>query len=645
MSTENLSAAPSPLPRNVVVVGGGFSGASLAVQLVRSAKAPLDITIIEPNAHLGRGLAYSAVDPDHRLNAPTYVHSMLPEDAWHFTRWCLDHKVLERDPQALWSDGGMYIRRSDFGLYIEDTVKQHQRWPANGSTITHLQDTAVGVSELAAGLQIATAGGHALNADMVLVATGNPVPRLQAPFDPALATHPSVVENPLDSQRLYAIAPPSRVLLVGSGLTALDVLSTLVRQGHRGQIVVMSRRGQRPKPQGPMPAVLAQASSPAALAALPGGIVLDRIMGPAPAHFAQAGQPLTLRGMTRALRNRIRETQAAGTTWYPAFDDLRDAVWQLWPQLPAAEKRRFLAKMRTWYDVHRFRSPPQNEHMVRAAEAQGLIDFRAARLQSVTASDTGSTLEVVMREHGHTGNRHEQFDVVINCTGLDAAKGMRANPFLAAASAAGFIRPDPCGMGFDVDAQCRAINTRGQAQGTLRVIGPPTAGTFGDPIGAMFIGAQIHRVLPDLLAALSTEGPDRLATPTTTEGYAGDVTPQTAWAWMQCGQAVLVDVRSEAERQWVGLVPGSVGLPWLMWPGGIPNPDFDAGLAELQGQGRKLLMLCRSGVRSVAAARRATALGLEAYNILEGFEGALDAEEHRGTTGGWRMRKLPWTQS
>jgi len=129
------------------------------------------------------------------------------------------------------------------------------------------------------------------------------------------------------------------------------------------------------------------------------------------------------------------------------------------------------------------------------------------------------------------------------------------------------------------------------------------------------------------------------------QGYAGDVSPQLAWAWVQAGQAVLVDVRTDAERAWVGFVPGAQALAWKQWPGMAMNPDFDAGLQALAAGGQKLVLLCRSGVRSVAAAQRATALGLEAYNILEGFEGDPDEQAHRGTRGGWRFHGLPWRQA
>ena len=131
----------------------------------------------------------------------------------------------------------------------------------------------------------------------------------------------------------------------------------------------------------------------------------------------------------------------------------------------------------------------------------------------------------------------------------------------------------------------------------------------------------------------------------TAPGYAGDITASLAWQWVQSGEAVLVDVRSDAEREWVGCVPGAVALAWKQWPGMAMNASFDEELKAAMPAGKKAVLLCRSGVRSVAAAQRATELGLEAYNILGGFEGDADVQSQRGHLGGWRLQGLPWQQS
>lgn len=135
-----------------------------------------------------------------------------------------------------------------------------------------------------------------------------------------------------------------------------------------------------------------------------------------------------------------------------------------------------------------------------------------------------------------------------------------------------------------------------------------------------------------------------LMRPRPASGYAGDVSPQLAYDWWQSGSAVLIDVRTDAEREWVGFVPGAIGVAWKQWPGMALNPGFDDALRAAVPAGKKALLLCRSGVRSIAAAKRASELGIEAYNVLEGFEGDPDEHAHRGHRGGWRYRGLPWRQ-
>jgi len=126
--------------------------------------------------------------------------------------------------------------------------------------------------------------------------------------------------------------------------------------------------------------------------------------------------------------------------------------------------------------------------------------------------------------------------------------------------------------------------------------------------------------------------------------YAGALTPAEAHALMQSG-AKLVDVRTKPELLYVGKVPGSLAVEWQTYPGSQQNPDFLRQLAQVAKPEDTLLFLCRSGVRSHGAAAAAAQAGWrESYNVLEGFEGAKDDEQHRGTVGGWRKAGLPWVQ-
>ena len=127
--------------------------------------------------------------------------------------------------------------------------------------------------------------------------------------------------------------------------------------------------------------------------------------------------------------------------------------------------------------------------------------------------------------------------------------------------------------------------------------------------------------------------------------YAGELLPAEAHQLMQAG-AQLVDVRTKPELQYVGKVPGSLAIEWQTYPGNRPNPEFLAELGAAVPKDQPVMFLCRSGARSHSAAEAATRAGWkEAYNVLEGFEGDKDAEQHRNTVGGWRKAGLPWTQT
>jgi rhodanese-related sulfurtransferase len=143
----------------------------------------------------------------------------------------------------------------------------------------------------------------------------------------------------------------------------------------------------------------------------------------------------------------------------------------------------------------------------------------------------------------------------------------------------------------------------------------------------------------EAIRRLAAERAARLTLP-----YAGALTPAEAHALMQAG-AKLVDVRTKPELQYVGRVPGSVLVEWQTYPGNARNPDFLAQLAQAVEPGETLMFLCRSGARSHSAAAAAAQAGWpDSYNVLEGFEGDKDGEQHRGTLGGWRKAGLPWVQ-
>lgn len=472
----------------VAVVGGGFSGAAFALQAVRDTAAPMSVTVFEPAQHLGAGLAYSTADPDHRLNAPAFVHYALPDSLDRFEQCFVDTGGPETDPESEAPAGGLFPRRCELAAHMARLIRPHLAANDEAPGIRHRRDRVVDLRDRGEAIDVVLDQGDTVAAQAVVVATGNRPAPPPPPFSGAVSRHPAFVASPWDPARLRAIVPDARVLILGTAQSTADVIATLVRQGHRAPIAAVSRRGLRSKgrkpPTGAPPAPL-----------------WPRLFAPVPDFLAAQESRPTLLGLLRALRRRCREVEAAGGTWHDPFDDLRDTVWRLWPKVSVEDKRRFMRHLRPWYDTHRFRLAPQTEKIVTDAESRGLVCFRAAHV--VSAAADGGRLAVGLRPRGGERVQTEAFDAVVNCTGTTAGPG--DDPFSQALEAGGLMRPHGSGLGWDVDGNCRAIRKEGDTVRRLFVIGPPSAGVFGDPIGSPFIVAQIWRMLPAVRALIGEE--------------------------------------------------------------------------------------------------------------------------------------------
>lgn len=263
-----------------------------------------------------------------------------------------------------------------------------------------------------------------------------------------------------------------------------------------------------------------------------------------------------------------------------------------------------------------------------------------------TPGHTAGSMSLHWREHVFTGDT-----LLINGCGRSDFQSGDAHALYHSITQVLFALPDDTMVWPGHDYQGRSHSTIGNEKtNNARVTGRNEA-EFVALMGQLnlprprrmdeAVPANLHSGLRQDAHAAT---PEERQAPASAEGYAGDVSAPLAWQWVQSGEAVLVDVRTDAERAWVGEVPGATAVAWKQWPSMAMNPDFDAQLRAAVPEGQKVVLLCRSGVRSVAAALRATELGLTAYNILEGFEGDPDCHAQRGRKGGWRLQSLPWRQ-
>ena len=272
------------------------------------------------------------------------------------------------------------------------------------------------------------------------------------------------------------------------------------------------------------------------------------------------------------------------------------------------------------------------------------LAFGGERIKAIhTPGHTGGSMSYVWRDHVFTGDT-----LLVNGCGRTDFQSGSAEALYRSITAKLFALPEETTVWPAHDYQGRTQTTIGAEKTSNPRIAGKTEAEFVATMNALNLPRpkRMDEAVPaNLTSGLRHDaGGGALLDARPAAGYAGDVSPQLAYKWWQSGDAVLVDVRTDAEREWVGFIPDAVPLAWKQWPGMSINATFDEKLRAAVPQGKKVLLLCRSGQRSIAAAKRATELGMEAYNVLEGFEGDPDDRAQRGHRGGWRLHGLPWRQ-
>jgi len=463
--------------RSIAIIGAGYSGTATALFLARGAREPLDLRLIDPRPAPGPGLAHSTPEPDHRLNGPDTIHSPYPDAPDHFAAWMRDGGALARDPDALADTGRVFPRRHDFGAYMSAEVARHARANPSGSRIEHVARPAQRLRIDTDGCTVELGGGATLRAHACVLALGWDTPGVPAALA-GIVGHPRWIGDAWDPSALGRVPARARVLLVGAGLTASDVFAALLARGHDGPVLALSRHGLRPASQNPF-----RANDP----------LWERLLDPEPAFIRRHGMPRTVAALLRALREDIATVDSSRESWHGRFDDLRDASHRFWPELPDAERRRYVRHLKSRYDASRFRNPPQVERILERGLASGRLVYAAGRL--ARAGPEGDGLRVGFVERASGALREERFDVVVNCTGPQPRPSASRNPAWRALVADGLVRDDPSGLGIEVDALGRPLGADGRVRDRLFAIGPPTAGSLGETTAAPFISRRLLQMV------------------------------------------------------------------------------------------------------------------------------------------------------
>ena len=423
--------------QRVAIIGGGFSGAMLAVRLAETGIAS---TLIERSGEFGPGVAYSTGFERHLLNVRSDRMGAVARRPDDFVRWLETRHPRQADPEG-------FAPRRLYGLYVKDRLAAADA--AHPGLIGRVTGEAVAIE----GTTVRLSDGRRVEADSVVLATGNPAPGTAARAERG----GRIVSDPWAPCALDPIGPDEDVVIIGTGLTMVDVVLWLQSRGWRGRATALSRRGLKPRAHG--------AGHDAPVAPTP------RLMG----------APLSGR-----LAEARRLAKANG--WRSVMEGLRPVTADLWAGAGPAERARFLRHLRPWWDVHRHRIPPAIDLTIEAMEMSGRLDIVAGRIDRIEQADGGVTVRWRPRTGGARAPLRGGWLIDCSGPGHDPASDPLVGPLIAS----GRARLEALGLGLDLDVEGRVVGADGAADSRLFVLGPPARAAFWETTAVPDIRKRIE---------------------------------------------------------------------------------------------------------------------------------------------------------
>jgi len=430
--------------RHVAIIGAGFSGTLQAINLLRH-DGPR-ATLIERTPVAGEGLAYGAAYAGHLLNVRAANMSALPDDPDHFVRWLRAHG--EQDA------GATFVQRVTYGAYLRDLLAKAVE--TSGGRLKIVRGDAVDVRKADGGARIVLADGATIDADAAVLAVGNLPPHDPPGFADAGLSSQRYKNDPWDRSVPRGLGPDDTVLLIGTGLTMIDIALLLESGGFKGRIVALSRRGLIPHRHG----------------------------GPGPMMPRLAERPVA------SPADLVRMVRARGEAigWRNAVDELRPYTQAMWANATDAERARFLRHLRPWWDVHRHRLAPRVADRIARMRERGQLRIVAGKTLSAHEGPDG--IAVTWRPRGSDDTETLVAQRIVNCTGPQGDLTRTGEPLLRTLYERGVIRPDPAHLGIDVDSRAQTIAADGTGNGWLYALGPMTRGAFWEIVAVPDIRQQ-----------------------------------------------------------------------------------------------------------------------------------------------------------
>jgi uncharacterized NAD(P)/FAD-binding protein YdhS len=464
--SQNVKPMKPPKSLRIAIVGGGFSGTMTAVQILRAVRQPLELHIIERKPPLGRGVAYGTRYGSHLLNVPAGKMSAFPSEPEHFLKWLQTHPEMLATP----AEPTTFAPRKVYGAYVQSLLAQAEARVPVDVQVTHWTDEAIDLDVLDDHATVNLESGESIEVDRVVLAIGNFPPGHPHLADRTFFSSERYVGDPWSKGNLDAVQAEDTILLIGSGLTALDLTLGMRERGFHGVVHMLSRRRQLPQ--------------------------RHQKADPYPAYLKDV-LPKTVRELVRLVRNELKAAAAKGIDWRPVLDALRPRTQEIWGSLPLEEQRRFLSHVRPYWEVHRHRMPPDVAALVDEMVTEKRLHLHGGRLVSLEEKDGG--VELRYRDRSATEDAVVRVDRVINCTGPECDYRRMRHPLIASLLGQGLVRPDDLALGLDTDPKGGLLDAEGHSKGALFTLGPLRKGTLWETTAVPEIRVQAEELAATLL--------------------------------------------------------------------------------------------------------------------------------------------------
>jgi uncharacterized NAD(P)/FAD-binding protein YdhS len=461
------------MTKTIAIIGGGFSGTLTAVHLLRSHGCDLHVVLINRSGPLARGVAYGTRTEAHVLNVPAGRMGAFADDEQHFLRY-----VRARDANV---GSGDFLPRRLYGEYLEWLLEDAVTHRAPGLRFSHRIGHVVDIEPAAdRRARLVFADGGTLQADRVVLALGN-----FAPADPPLADGAfyrdcaRYVSDPWAAGALERVDLQRPVLLIGTGLTAVDIAIDLAERGLRQPMLALSRRGLAPLAHRGHAEVGENIALPEALRSGPAAV----------GHYLHT------------VRRHARACAAQGIDWREVIAALRPLTPLLWQRLDRRERARFLRHVQPYWEVHRHRLAPQLARQFAALVDSGQLRLRAGRIRQL--AQRGDWIEVTFRPRGARANETAIVGSAINCTGPNSNMRRLQEPLLTALNRRGLLCQDALGLGMAITDDYALVGGDGSVSATIHYVGPLLKAHFWEATAVPELRQHVQTLTRLLLQSLS----------------------------------------------------------------------------------------------------------------------------------------------